>query len=322
MKNREQLVFVRAFGIHWLVLLAVLSMLTGCAGMEEGVKDITRDVTDFFGKSTLPQPVATSLEAMPADAATVTLAIERQIIGRGNVKVENIIFMQAARTKLAVVNLPAENLERTAVHLYEYRAFPENPIIKKSRGRLLYEGPGGRSTSLLYEAQFRRGLNGIIIDYAEAKPYYPPSPGLELFVVEAARLPADILIEAESYSALIDYIRPLAEPPRDSASLYDEVRDYDIFVFVQDKLSPDARMEVKKSATPDSLDGISERTRYRDFNGWPVAQVRARFRLYSDQVSPPLYIKAILTPGRESGLLRRPALIGQFHLAGISEPEQ
>jgi hypothetical protein len=81
-------------------------------------------------------------------------------------------------------------------------------------------------------------------------------------------------------------------------------------------------IEVKKSAKPDSLNGIAERTRYRDFNGWPVTQVEARFRLYSDQASPPLYIKVILTPGRESGLLRRPTLIGQFHLSVVSTPVQ
>jgi hypothetical protein len=163
-------------------------------------------------------------------------------------------------------------------------------------------------------------MNGIIIDYAEARPYYPPSPGLELFVVEAARLPADIDIAAESYFALIDFVRPLAEPPKNSSSLYDEVREYDIFVFVRDKIAPDARIEVKKSAKPDGLDGISERTRYHDFDGWPVARVRARFSLYSDQARPALYIKVIFTPGRENGLLRRPVLIGRFHLSGVSAP--
>jgi hypothetical protein len=310
----------RVFGGQWFIPLVMLSLLAGCAGMGGDVRGLARDVTGWFGQSELPHPISTSLAAMPADAAAVAGAIERQIEGRGNVNVENIIFMQAARTGLAAVNLPGESLALTAAHLYEYRAFPENPIIKKSRGRLLYEGPGGRRASLLYEAQFRRGMNGIIIDYAEARPYYPPSPGLELFVVEAARLPADIDIAAESYSALIDFIRPLAEPPKNSSSLYDEVRDYAIFVFVRDKIVPDARIEVKKSANPDGLDGISERTRYHDFDGWPVAQVRARFRPYSDQVSPPLYIKVIFTPGRENGLLRRPALIGRFHLSGVSAP--
>ena len=309
-------------GTHRAAILTALLLLISCAGMGDSVKEVTRDITDLMGTTELPHPVATSLEAMPRDAAIVAEAVERQIAGRGNVKVENIIFMQAARTQLAVVNLPGKDMARTSVHLYEYKAFPENPVIKRSRGRILYEGPGGRSASLLYEAQFRRGLNGIIIDYAEAKPYYNPSPEIDLFVVEASRLPEDIRPYSKSYPAMINFIRPVAMPPKESTSLYDDVEDYQIFVFLKDQLSPGARLEVRKSAKATGLEGISERTQYFNFNGWSAARVSARFQLYSNNVSPPLYIKVILTPGPESGLMRRPKLIGLFHLTGVGLPKE
>ena len=136
--------------IYYAAIFSAVMWLFGCAGMGDSVKEVTRDVTDWMGISELPHPIATSLETMPRDAAIVAAAVERQIAGRGNVKVENIIFMQAARTQLTVANLPGEDMAQTAVHLYEYMAFPENPVIKRSRGRILYEGPGGRRASLLF----------------------------------------------------------------------------------------------------------------------------------------------------------------------------
>ena len=301
----------------YISIFSVFLLFISCAGMGDSVREVTRDVTDLMGISELPHPVATSLEAMPRDAATVAEAVERQIAGRGNIRVENIIFMQAARTQLAVVNLPGEDLERTAVHLYEYKAFPENPIIKRSRGRFLYKGPSGRNASLLYEAQFRRGLNGLIIDYAEAEPYYTPSPEIEMYVVEANRLPSDNHLYGKSYATMKNLIGPIAMPPKESNSQYDEVQDYEIYVFMKDQLSPGARLEVLKSAKATGQEGISEHTQYFDFNGWPVARVPARIKLYSDKVSPPLYIKVIFTPGPQSGLMRRPKLIGQYHLSGV-----
>lgn len=309
-------------GVTCVLLLAVFILLGSCAEMGDSIKGVTRDVTDLIGISELPQPIATSLEAMPRDAAIVADAIERQIAGRGNVRVENIIFMQAARTQLAVVNLPGSNFERSAVHLYEYKAFPDNPVIKKSTGRLLYEAPSGQSTSLLYEAQFRRGMNGIIIDYAAAKPYFPPSPELELFVVDAARMPADDRQYPKSYPELKNFIKPHAMPSKESSPQQDKVRNYLVFVFVNDKISPTARLEVKKSTKPVGLDGFTESTKFYHFNGWSVARIPAKIILYSEDSSPPLYIKVVFTPGRESGLIRRPKLIGQFHLSGSELPKE
>lgn len=307
----------------WMIILIALATVTGCADMGDRIKDVSRDVTDFIGVSKLPDPIATSLDTMPRDAAAVVKAIEHQITGRGDEKIENIIFMQAARMQLAKANLPVKNpgLRRTAAHLYEYKAFPDNPIIRKISGRLLYAKPNGQRASMLYEAQFRPAANAIIIDYAAAEPYFSPSPEIEIFVVEAARLPADRRQFSDTYSELRDYVRMQAMP-REKPSSADKVdRDYVMFVFSLDRISATAKLEVKLSDKAEGLNGNAEDAGYFNFDGWPVAYLPATFRMYENLIDPPLYLKAVFTPGRDSGLVRKPKLIGSYHLSGVKKPQ-
>lgn len=300
-----------------LVLICAAAIFqAGCSEVSNRVKDVTKGVTQMIGGSDLPDPISTSLEMMPRDAAQVALAVERQIAARGNAKIKNVLFAEIARTQLAQATLPGDGLVRKAVHLYEYSAFPDNPIIKKTSGLLIYEGAYGRRASIRYEAQYRPGATGMIIDHAAAAPYFSDSPETVLFVVDRATLPHAETGYPNSYPKLIEFVGRRAIQSNASISTATLKRDYVIFVFFRDRLSPSAKLMVKIANDATGTNGYSETAQYINFNGWSVAALPGRFAVPGSPATPPLYVKVIHTPGKEAGLLRRPKLVGLYHISG------
>jgi hypothetical protein len=307
--------------LRFFLLAAAIICYIGCAEVGDRVKDVTEEVSRMIGGSDLPTPIATSLEMMPKDAALVAVAVERQIAERGNASIQGMLFMGAARSQLAKASPPVDGLTRKAVHLYEYRAFPENPIIKKTSGRLIYEGLSGRRTSIRYEAQFRPGGDGLIVDYAAAEQYFSNNPEPILFIVDAAILPRQGNRYPNSYSALMEFVGRRAIPGNASLSTTTLERDYVVFVFFRDRVSPSAKISVRIANRASGLSGFENATQYLNYHGWIVAALPGRFAVPGSPATPALYIKAIHTPGKEAGLLRSPKLVGLFHISGTKRPE-
>ena len=90
----------------------------------------------------------------------------------------------------------------------------------------------------------------------------------------------------------------------------EETVEYAVFIFLLDRISPSAKLEVNVSTDKTSVYGYNKATQYLDFNGWRVGILTGQFSL-SDQAEP-LYVKAVFMPGKEVGKIKQSRLIGRY----------
>ena len=138
-----------------------------------------------------------------------------------------------------------------------------------------------------------------------------------MFVVPANRLPANPNSYPSTYGGLLEFVGAQAIPSTKPTTVSMEAKDYVIFVFFRDPVSPTANLHVKVSDNPTGIYGYHKSTRYLNFDGYRVAQLAGRFTLFGDSTLPPLYVKAVFTSGEEVGFLRRsPQLVGLYNICG------
>jgi hypothetical protein len=143
-----------------------------------------------------------------------------------------------------------------------------------------------------------------------------------MFVVPIEALSQGMGGYSETYAALLQFVGERAIDPEKSESFPMEKRDYVIFVFLRDRISPSSKLEVKISGEKAGTRGYKDSTSYIDFDGWRVALLPGRLTLFDNSGTAPLHLKTVFTPGAEVPSLRRaPTVVGLFHLDGtIPEP--
>jgi len=281
---------------------AVLLLLSGC------------------GPSTrmeLPEPIATSPEEMPPDAARVAGVIQAWISGAKEGTLGDVRFEDEAENPLTRMGLQNEALVLKRSDLYLHQTETDNPTMKRTSGRLEFEGPLGRRASVFYVATYSQDTTGLSIREIRVAPVYSDCPEPMMFVVPAEALPQGTHAFPDTYMELLRYVGKRAVDSTKPASPPREKADYLIFVFLLDRIAPSSKFEVKVSDTSSGTQGYKAASRYIDFNGWRVALLPGRFVLFDDLEKERLYVKAVFTPGTEvSALKRAPRLVGLYCLDG------
>jgi len=304
---------------RFFVLAITTLFFFGCADVGGRVEQYTQKVTRMMDRSDLPEPIATSLDQMPDDAAMVARAIQQRVTGTGRGRVQNVRFAGNVGTTLTQPWSKEASFIPTGAQLYLHQAKADDPTGKTTSGRLDFEGPLGRKASVRYEALCRTTGNGILIEEARVTQVYSTFPEPLMFVVPAEVLPANAGDYPNTYVELLQFAGARAVPSTKTASLSKQPKDYVIFIFFLDQASDTANISVNVSDEPSGIHGYKESTRYVNFGGWRVALLAGQFTLFGDKTSQPLYVKAVFTPGEEVGFLRRaPKLVGLFNISGSS----
>ena len=147
------------------------------------------------------------------------------------------------------------------------------------------------------------------------EPLYSTKPEPVMFIVPAASLPKSANLFSDSYMELFKFAGEKAISPSSQeiiAEKTEEDMENAVFVFLLDRISPSAKLQVKVSTNKTSVYGYKKATRYLDFNGWRVGVLSGKFSLSGLGQEEPLYIKAVFTPGKEVGKMRPPRLIGRY----------
>lgn len=305
--------------LRFAVLAIAMLFFFGCAGMSEKLEQYTQEVTQMMDRSDLPEPIATSLDQMPDDAAMVARAIQQRINRTGQRRVQNVRFADNVGTKLAQPWSSEPGFLLTGAQLYVHQAKADNPAQKTTSGRLNFEGPVGRRASVRYDAVYRTSVKGVLIEEAHVTPIYVTYPEPRLFVVPAKALPADANRYPGTYGELLQFVGTRAVDSTATTPVSMEQKDYVIFVFLLDEVSASANLDVKVSSEPSGIYGYKDSTRYVNFGDWRVALLAGRFTLFGDETFPPLFVKAVFTPGEEVGFLSRtPKLVGLYSISGSS----
>lgn len=294
---------------RYAIPAVMVFLIFGCAGMQEQFKKFKQKM-DRMGQINLPDPIAVSLDKMPEDAAMVTIAIHNKIVMADRYKSKNVRFEKKIDAGSFLIG---KELKFSGAELYIYQTKKSSPSEKTIAGKINFEGPLGRRTSALYQSRFLSTKKEIVIKEARVEPLYSTKPEPAMFIVPAASLPESANLFPDSYMELFKFAGKKAISPSSKEVISEETEknvEYAVFVFLMDRISPSAKLQVKVSADKTSVHGYKQATRYLDFNGWRVGILTGQFSL-SGQAEP-LYIKAVFVPGKEVGKIRPSRLIGRY----------
>jgi len=294
---------------RYVIPAVLILFFFGCAGMQEQFKKLKQKM-EQMGHINLPNPIAVSLDKMPKDAAMVTIAIHHKIVTADRYQSKNVRFEKAIDTGSFLIG---KELKFSGTELYIYQTKQTNPSEKTIAGKINFEGPLGRKTSALFLSRFKSAKKGIVIKETRVEPLYSTEPEPVMFIIPAASLSESANPFPDSYMELFKFVGKKAVHPSSKEVISEETEEnpeYAVFVFLMDRISPSAKLEVKVSADKTSVYGYKKATRYLDFNGWRVGILTGQFS-FSSQTEP-LFIKAVFVPGKEVGKIRPAKLIGRY----------
>ena len=280
----------------------------GCADMAGRLDQFGKKLTTM-GKAKLPEPIATSLDQMPEDAAMVAVAIQKRMTETGQGPAQTVRFAGDAGAELTQPWSTEEGFVPTGAQLYVHQAKADDPPEKTTSGRLNFEEPLGRRASIRYDARYRSSEQGLVIEETHVTPIYSYFPEPILFVVPAQAIKTAI---PDTYVELLQYVGERAVNYAQPEPVVLEKKEYVIFVFFLDQISPASKLEVKISDESASIYGYKDSTEYIDFNGWRVALLSGHFILFDNGDQPDLFVKGVFTPGKEVGFIRPSKLVGLF----------
>ena len=299
----------------YVALIATLVLgVGGCADLAGQLDQFGKKLTTI-GKAKLPEPIATSLDQMPDDATTVTVAIRNRLMVPPRRVHPNATFAGGIGEKIKSLWSTEDRFVPAGVRLYVHQASTEDPSVRTAVGRLDFKGPFGRRASVRYEAHYRTAGGAVTIDDVEVQPVFSDLPQPMLFVVPANAIQTAL---PDTFGELLAYVGERAVPFTQRRTAPPENKEYVIVVVLLDQISPSAKLEVKISDDPESIYGYKESTKYIDFNGWRVALLAGHFILFDNGEEPDLFVKTVFTPGKEAGFIRMPKLVGLY---GLNEPK-
>jgi len=295
---------------RFAVLAVTVLFAGGCADLAGRLDQFEKKLTTM-GSVKLPEPIATSLDQMPEDAAMVAAAIQKRMIGAGQEQVQEVKFGGNAGAEITQPWSTEEDFVPSGAQLYLNEPTADDPSEKNTSGRLDFEGALGRRASVRYDARYRSSEHGRIIQETRVTPIYSYFPEPILFVVPAQALSTPY---PDRYGELFQYVGERAVNYAQPESVVLEKKEYVIFVFFLDRISPASKLEVKISDKSTDIYGYKDSTKYIDFNGWRVALLAGRFILFDNGEEPDLFVKAVFTPGKEVGFIRPSKLVGLYCL--------
>jgi hypothetical protein len=206
----------------------------------------------------------------------------------------------------------------------EYLTPDKNNGLARLKGHLHFLDAAERRTIVALETEYKLTSKNIMINKAEIRPIYPFRPELNLFIVPAEKVSEKDFDLFSNNALTLGFILNNCVPSGKPGQVPKGIRDYYVFAFYLDRLSPDDQTELRLSRTPDGMkgkkltfrepDGIAK-TGYNemhiDHSGWHVDISRCRISLTGEK----LYIKAIFKAGRKQNdklELGKPFLAGVF----------
>jgi len=294
-----------------VALFAALVLIVGACADMAGQLDQFGKKLSTIGRAKPSEPIATSLEQMPDDAAAVTAAIRHRIMVPPRGAHPDATFAAGVEEKIKPLWFAEDGFVPAGVRLYVHEAGADDLSVRTAAGRLDFKGPFGRRASVRYEAHYRAAGGGITIDEVEVQPVFSESPEPMLFVVPAEVMQTPI---RDSFGELLAHVGERAVSFTQRQSAAPEIKEYVIVVVLLDQISPSAKLEVKISDDPEGIYGYKESTKYIDMNGWRGGLLAGRFILFDNGEEPDLFVKVVFTPGKEAGFIRMPKLVGLYCL--------
>ena len=205
----------------------------------------------------------------------------------------------------------------------EYLTPEKNNGLARLKGHLHFLDAAKRRTIVALETEYKLTPQNIIIKKAKIRPIFPFRPELNLFIVPAEKVTKNDFDMFLNNALTLGFILNNCVPAGKPGQVPKGIRDYYVFAFYLDRLSPDDQTELRLSRTSNGIqgkkitfrepDGIAE-TGYSEVHfghsGWHVDIARCRISLTGEK----LYLKAIFKTGtKQSNKIE----MGKPFLAGV-----
>jgi hypothetical protein len=262
----------------------------------------------------------------PPELVMVISAIVLEMRGRPQPKGDwpEIVFSGEIAKKLREPQFRYAGFKLLQTIVDEYLTPDKNNGLARLKGHLHFLDAAERRTIVALETEYKLTSKNIMINKAEIRPIYPFRPELNLFIVPAEKVSEKDFDLFSNNALTLGFILNNCVPSGKPGQVPKGIRDYYVFAFYLDRLSPDDQTELRLSRTPDGMkgkkltfrepDGIAK-TGYNemhiDHSGWHVDISRCRISLTGEK----LYIKAIFKAGRKQNdklELGKPFLAGVF----------
>lgn len=258
----------------------------------------------------LPEPIGANEAQIPADATAAAAAIVERLRGGDLQAFTGVRFARGVGDDIAEPGFAYEGFSVGNHALLRHGAATAEGSGLAAAGQLEFSDVLGRRTTVLYYTGYRLAEGGLEITEARASTLFSTFPECLMFVVPASVVAGIPPQAAGSHAAMLQFVAANAARWDSSAGVPPGKRDYVIFVFVLDRISPSAVVEVKLSENETGLGGFKKNSRYMDVGGWRIGIVPdVRF----DLGDADFFVKVVFTPGEEVGFAaRQPRLIGLF----------
>lgn len=176
----------------------------------------------------------------------------------------------------------------------EFEEDDDRPGNRHLAGRLYLEDPMGRATSVAFDLSY--GLLGERLQISQASwaPAVSQEPRSVMFVVPRQAIEPDLEGIDKTYRDLYALVLDKALPMATGAGLPEGAQDYLLFVFIQDRLGPQAQLGLRIGEDPKRSGGYSGASSLIVFpEGWAVGVIAGRFSLSRED---PLWVKVFYKP--------------------------
>jgi formylglycine-generating enzyme len=251
----------------------------------------------------LPKPVATEQSQVPVDAASAAAVILDRMRGDGSGAVAGAGFAPKVGLDLREKRFVYRDFAVKDHVLLRHGSGDDGSTI--AAGRLDLKDPLGRQTEVLYYADYRSTNDGIEITRAQTATLYSLSPKTLVFVVPAERLQSVSDSVRRTHDGLLEFAATNAVTGGALRDVPAGARDYVVFAFILDRVSPSAEVTVMISESRNGTGGYSNASQYVDFDGWRVGVLPGNFDLRSSNH----FVKVAFRPGEEISFVSRKSQI-------------
>ena len=277
---------------HIIVLLLFVVLLSGCVG------------TTSNPKLTV-EPIATSFDQMPSEAASIISAVALQTVTPSFKKAGNVQFAEGVNG-LSDSYLSLTGFEFTKSLLYTYKN-PSQGSPGKVAGEIEYTDLFDRKANYLFTSYYNRSGTDLIIESLSIKRKYSTPSDIKLVLVPSVELSN---VTFTSYYKLIEVLADKAVVPKDLKRTTSE-KEYTIFATTKDRISKGSKLNIAISASPSGTIGYAKSSDQFIIDGWPVATAVGTFNPADS--SNPLFAKIVYKQAGASSS----RLLGVFPLSAF-----
>lgn len=281
--------------------------------------------TSAVAKDPPEKLISIDTDNAPPDLVMVISAIVLEMRGQTQPRGywPEIVFSDGITKKLLEPQFRYAGFKLFQTIVDEYLPPEVNNGLTRLTGHLHFFDAAKRRTIVALETEYEFTANKIIIKKAEIRPIFPLRPELNLFIVPAAKVTKSDFDMFSNNALTLGFLLNNCVSAGKPDQVPKGIRDYYIFAYYLDRLSPDDQTELRLSRTSSGMegekltflepDGIAQ-TGYNevhfDHSGWRVDIARCRISLTGEK----LYLKAIFQTGTKQS--KKPEL-GEPYLAGV-----